>query len=116
MQKNIVGLKKLKVKIVEKRKDFKKRKEKKRGEKKESSTELQKPNIDAEVYNNNKKCDWICTYAYTPIRIKTVQQKLTAIYWPGEQKKPKIVSSRSKLTTAQTGEQIKQGANWEIKQ
>ena len=57
MQKNIVGLKKLKVKIVEKRKDFKKRKEKKRGEKKESSTELQKPNIDAEVYNNNKKCD-----------------------------------------------------------
>ena len=25
--------------------------------KKENSTELQKPNIDAEVYNNNKKCD-----------------------------------------------------------
>ena len=23
----------------------------------ENSTELQKPNIEAEVYNNNKKCD-----------------------------------------------------------
>ena len=29
-----------------------------------------------EVYNNNKKCDWIYTYTYTPIsKIKTVQQK-----------------------------------------
>ena len=27
-------------------------------EKKESSTVLQKPNVEAEVYNNNKKCDW----------------------------------------------------------
>ena len=26
-------------------------------EKKENSTELQKPNVEAEVYNNNKKCD-----------------------------------------------------------
>ena len=34
---------------------IKKRKEKNR--KKENSTELQKPNIEAEVYNNNKKCD-----------------------------------------------------------
>ena len=25
--------------------------------KKKPSTELQKPNIEAEVYNNNKKCD-----------------------------------------------------------
>ena len=32
-----------------------KRKEKKK--KKEYSTELQKPNVEAEVYNN-KKCDW----------------------------------------------------------
>ena len=24
----------------------------------ENSTELQKPNVEAEVYNNNKKCDW----------------------------------------------------------
>ena len=38
---------------------IKKRKEKKteEGRKKENSTELQKPNIEAEVYNNNKKCD-----------------------------------------------------------
>ena len=26
--------------------------------KKENSTEMQKPNIKAEVYDNNKKCDW----------------------------------------------------------
>ena len=48
----------------------------KRKEKKENSIELQKPNIKAEVYNNNKKCDWIYTYTYTPIsKMKTVQQK-----------------------------------------
>ena len=33
---------------------IKTRKEKKKG----NSTELQKPNVEAEVYNNNKKCDW----------------------------------------------------------
>ena len=38
--------------------DFKKLKLKKREEKKENSTELQKPNIEAEVYNNNEKCEW----------------------------------------------------------
>ena len=26
--------------------------------KEENSIELQKPNAEAEVYNNNKKCDW----------------------------------------------------------
>jgi len=30
---------------------------KKQNNKKENSTELQRPNIEAEVYNNNKKCD-----------------------------------------------------------
>ena len=49
--------------------------ERKKKKKKENSTELQKPNVDAEVYNNNKKCYWICTYTYTPIsKIKMVQQ------------------------------------------
>ena len=24
----------------------------------DNSTELQKPNVGAEVHNNNKKCDW----------------------------------------------------------
>ena len=42
----------------------------------ENSTELQKPIIEAEVYNNNRKYDLIYTYTYTPIsKIKTVQQK-----------------------------------------
>ena len=30
---------------------------KKSRKKKENSTELQQPNIESEVYNNNKKCD-----------------------------------------------------------
>ena len=33
-------------------------------------------NIEAGVYCNYKKCDWVYTYTYTPInKIKTVQQK-----------------------------------------
>ena len=35
---------------------FKKLKKRERKEK-ENATELQKPNVQAEVYNNNKKCD-----------------------------------------------------------
>ena len=31
--------------------------EKRKKKKKENSTELQKPNVETEVYNNNKKCD-----------------------------------------------------------
>ena len=39
VEKNIIGLNKLKIKI-----------------KKRKTTELQKPNIEADVYNNNKNC------------------------------------------------------------
>ena len=61
--------------------------------KKENTTELQKPNVEADVYSNNKKCDWIYTYTHTPIsKIKTVQQKYSTIDWPSEQRKPKIIS------------------------
>ena len=68
----------------------------------ENTTELQKPNVEAEVYNNNRKCDWIYTYTYTPInKIKTVQQKLSTIDWPREQRKPKIISTRTKLIKVQ---------------
>jgi len=31
--------------------------EERKKEKKENSTELQRPTIEAEVYNDNKKCD-----------------------------------------------------------
>ena len=66
---------KLKVKIIKKRKE-KIMEEERKKEKKKISTELQKPNVDAEVYNNNRKCNWIYTYKHTPIsKIKTVQQK-----------------------------------------
>ena len=49
MEKNIIGL------IKEKEREQRKKQEKK--EKKENSTELQKPNIEAELCNNNKKCE-----------------------------------------------------------
>ena len=49
-------------------------------------------------------CDWIYTYTYTPIsKIKTVQQKLSTIDWPGEQTKPKIIYIIKILIKEQTG-------------
>ena len=48
----MIGLKKLKINYKKE-----KRKKRKKKEKKENSTELKKPNVEAEVYNNNKKCD-----------------------------------------------------------
>ena len=56
MQKNIRSLKNLNYE-KEKRKRKRMEEERKKGGKKENSTKLQKPNIEAEVYNNNKKCD-----------------------------------------------------------
>jgi len=71
--------------------------EERKKEKKENSTELQRPTIEAEVYNDNKKCDWI--YTYTPIsKIKTFQQNYRTIDWPGKQREPKIRSTRTKVT------------------
>ena len=37
---------------------LKKKEERKKNEGGGNSTELQKPNVEAEVYNSNKKCDW----------------------------------------------------------
>ena len=54
MQKKYNRLKKLKTKIIKKRKNGRRNK---KGGKKENSTQLQKPHIEAEVYNNNRKCD-----------------------------------------------------------
>ena len=53
MQKKQNRFKKLKVKIIKREKKKKKTEE----IKKINSTELQKPNLDAEIYNINKKCD-----------------------------------------------------------
>ena len=48
----------LKIKIIkEKRKKNGRRKKNRGGKKKENSTELQKSNLDAEVYSSNKKCE-----------------------------------------------------------
>ena len=54
MQKKCNRLKKLKLKWEKKKK---KRKTKEKKKKTKHSTELQKPNVEAEVYNGNKKCD-----------------------------------------------------------
>ena len=48
--------------------------ERKKGKKKENATELQKPNIEAEVYNNNTKFDWMYIYTYTPIYTRKQNQ------------------------------------------
>ena len=50
MQKNKIGLK---IKNIKKRQEKNGRRKKKK--EKENSTELQKPTVEAEVYNNNKK-------------------------------------------------------------
>ena len=47
MQKKYNRFKKIKIK----------KREKKKNKKEENSRVLQKPNIEAEVYDNNKKCD-----------------------------------------------------------
>ena len=56
MQKKYNRLKKLKVKIIKMRKGIKEEEEREK-EKNKNSSELQRPNVEAEVYNNNKKCD-----------------------------------------------------------
>ena len=48
--------------------------------KKENSTELKKPNTEAEVYNNNRKCDWIYTYTYNPLA-KSKQSNKNKVQW-----------------------------------
>ena len=39
------------------RKEEKKKKKKEKRKKTKNSSDLQRPNVEAEVYNNNKKCD-----------------------------------------------------------
>ena len=50
MQKKYNRFKKLKLKKEKKKKQ-------KKQKKKRNSTDMQKPNVEAEVYNNNRKCD-----------------------------------------------------------
>ena len=52
--------------------------------KKKNSTELQKPNIDAEVYNNNKNCHWIYTYtlhAYKQNQNSPIKIEYSRLTW-----------------------------------
>ena len=76
--------------------------------KKENFIELQKPNVESQVYNNNKKCDWIYKYTYTPIsKIKRVQTKIKfnrLTRWT-EETKSYMYQLRTKLMKGQTGKQ-----------
>ena len=75
--------------------------------KEENSTELQKPNIEAEVYNNTKFVTEIYIYIYihkqnqnSPTKINYNRQT-----WQTKQAKNYIYQLRTKLTKAQTGKQ-----------
>ena len=70
-----MGLKLLKIKSIKNREKMgEERKQEKK--KKDNSTELQKPNVEAEIYNNSKKCDSIYTYTFTSISKINSQTKI----------------------------------------
>ena len=52
-----MGLKLLKIKSIKNREKMGEERKWEKKKKKDNSTELQKPNVEAEVYNNIKKCD-----------------------------------------------------------
>ena len=60
--------------------------EKRKKKKKENSTELQKPNVETEVYNNNKKCYWI--YTYTSVQFSSVTQSCPTLCDPMNRSTP----------------------------
>ena len=88
-----------KIRIIKKEeREFKNRRRKKKGGKGEHPTELQKPNVEADIYNNNRKCDWIYTHNQnqnSPTKIKYNR------FWPSKQRKLKILSTRTKLIKVQ---------------
>ena len=57
MQKKYNRSKKIKSKNYKKGEKMEQKVKRNKQTKKENSTELQRPNVDAEVYNKNKKCD-----------------------------------------------------------
>jgi len=71
--------------------------ERKKGEKKENSTKLQKPNVEAEFYNNNKKCDWVYMYTYMPIsKIKSPKNiKHNRLTWQTKETKNYIYQNKT---------------------
>ena len=70
--------------------------------KKENSTELQKPNIEAEVYNNNKMWDFIYMYTHKQNENCSTKIKYNRLTQRTKETKNYI---RTKLTKAQTGKQ-----------
>ena len=70
--------------------------------------ELQKPNVEGEVYNNNKKCE------YTHLRTHPLANqnsptniKYDRLTWQIKETENYIYQVRTKLTEAQTGKQTK---------
>ena len=61
----------------------------------ENFTELQKPNVEAEVYNNNKKCDWGEKKLKSLVRFHNAN-KINNYIGRGGEKQPKRIYRTSK--------------------
>ena len=80
-------------------------KERKKGKKRKTPQNCKNP-TQRQRFITTIKSVTEYTYTYTPIsKIKTVQQKLSTIDSPGEERKPKMISTRTKLIKPQTGGQ-----------
>jgi len=66
----------------------------------ENSTELQKPNVEAEVYNNNKKCDWGKKKLKSLIRFHSAN-KINNYNREGEKEKKRRKNSKRIYRTSQ---------------
>ena len=64
--------------------------------KKENSTELKKPNTEAEVFNNN--CDWIYTYTSKQNQNRPTKIKYNRLTWWTKETQNYIYQLRTKLT------------------
>ena len=93
--------------------------EEEKKKKKENSTELQRSNAEAEVYNNNRKFDWMCTDTYTLLsKIKAVQKNKVQQIDPANKGNKKLylpVKNKTNLST-NWKTKLKPGAKWGIKQ
>ena len=77
----MIGMRKLNDKIIKKKKNTTEKERKKKERKGGNSTELQKPNVNANVYNNNKNFDQINTYPYRQNQNSPTKIKYNILTW-----------------------------------
>ena len=63
------------------------RKKERKKKNQENSTELQKPNTEAEVYNNKKTCDCIHKYTHKQNRNSPTKIKYNRLTWQTKETK-----------------------------